>query len=70
MNSKNNFSEYDKYYNVLQNALSTVQSKDAGLDEVIKALEEGVKAHEELDKIIKVAEERVQKIIDEKTGGR
>ncbi len=56
--------KYEEYYTVLQDSLKKVQSKDASLDEVIKALENGVNAHAKLEEIIKQAEEKIQEIID------
>ncbi len=70
MSNEYNLKDYDRYYKILQDSLSTVQSKDSTLDEVIEALENGVKAHEKLDKIILEAEKRIQSIIDERTDRR
>lgn len=59
---ENPASSYEEAYANLNNALSIASSKDSSLDEVIKALEDGLKAHKTCSQILDKAKQRVDEI--------
>ena len=58
----NNFKEYDKGLDRLNQIVNKLENEELSLEENIKLYEEGVKLHSKLKKILKEAEGRIVKI--------
>jgi len=58
----NNFKEYDKGLDRLNQIVNKLENEELSLEENIKLYEEGVKLHSKLKKILKEEEGRIVKI--------
>ncbi len=66
--NKTDINNYEENYEILQESLKIVQSKDSTLADVILALENGVKAHANLELILQEAEAKIEEILIKTSG--
>ncbi len=60
--TKNDFENYEKSFIELKKALDIVSSKESSLDEVLIALDKGLKAHKICTDILSDAEQKIREI--------